>query len=81
MPTVAFIPDIGREGFVRYGGDLAFWADLEFQGGREALILRIVWRASNNEWNHLPVWMPRFEQAEFFVDVVALGRSGRADDD
>ena len=81
IEPVAALAHIGGQFVVWRVGHRAVGTDHEAQRRREAFAARIARRAVDDHGNHGAVRMPRLEQADFLVDVVALGRDRRAQHD
>src|SRR6202035_658866 len=76
--AVALRSRVGGNGLLALFGDRAVRADLEAHGRREALALRVARLAGNNHVDDPRRAAERFEASNFFVDVFALRRVGRA---
>ena len=79
--AVALLARVGREQLDRLVRDLAVGIELEFERRREAFELGIAGLAADDQRDDRPLGMPRLEEPDLLVDVVALGGSWRADDD
>jgi hypothetical protein len=79
--AVAFLARVRGENLDGVAGNLSPHIDVEFERGREAFELGTAGLAADNQRDHGSVGVTRLEELDLFVDVMALGRSRRADDD
>jgi hypothetical protein len=79
--AIALFTRIGREQLHRLIRDIAVGIELEPKGREEAFSFRITRRTVNDQRDDRPLVMARLEEADFLVDIAALGGGGRAYDD
>ena len=81
LKPVALFTQIGRQHIDGSIRDRAIRRDGKAQGWRKALVLRIARLAIDDQRDHRPVGMTRFELAQLFVDEFAARRMrGREND-
>ena len=79
--AIAFLACVGREWLGWLVRDLAIRIDFELHRGREAFGLGIAGLTADDERDHRALSMPRLEEPDLLIDVVALGSGRRADHD
>jgi hypothetical protein len=79
--SVALLARVGRQHLDRLIGDPALIIERVFERGWEALGVRIAGRAVYDQRDHRALRVARLEEADFFRDVFAARRGGRADHD
>lgn len=72
--AVTFIPRVGAQDFDGLLRHATRGVDLEFNSGRKAFELPIMGLAIEDQRDDWPLRVPRFEEANFLVDVVTRGR-------